>query len=189
MRWHRLLQMMGVMFIPFFLSGCWSSLELRNTGMVTGIGIDKLENGQYRLILQLLSATDKEGEKEASSSPIMLSQTGTSLFEMERGLIRDAKRRLMFMHTKVILMGESAARDNVLWPLDTWTRDTQPPLNGYLLISKEDVSSISDTPTGFPENPFFAWSKGMDNLALQRSRIHCWTRLKIHVKVEEGFGC
>lgn len=153
------------------LSGCGSSLELRNTGIVTGVGIDRLENGQYRLTLQLLSATSRQGQK-AGTSPITIALEGTSFFEILRSMIRDSKRRLMFMHARVILMSEAAARHDVLWPLDTWTRDTQPSLKSYLMITKENVQDIPEIPTVFHDSPSFELAKGMENFAFTVKVVH-----------------
>ena len=54
------------------LTGCWDQRELSNIALVTGMAIDKGENGKYKLTVEAINATELNGKTAAGNSPTVV---------------------------------------------------------------------------------------------------------------------
>ena len=61
----------------------------------------------------------------------------------------------------MVIIGETAARDDILHPLDVWRRDQMPRLNSYVLVTPDDPKEILTVPALFKNDSAFELVTGM----------------------------
>ncbi|QQK79396.1 Ger(x)C family spore germination protein [Salicibibacter cibi] len=127
-------------------AGCWSGSDLDEVAMVFGSGLDKTDDG-YELSVEILQSSGEVTAEESVHEGIVLSMERETLFDAVRSMIRQEKRRLIFTHTNMIVLGESLAVDNLTTPIDILKRDQMPRLNSLLLITTDDPKDILETST------------------------------------------
>ncbi len=122
-------------------SGCWSRRELNELAIVTGIGIDKIDN-QYMLSLQVLNMGQAGSEAPGgggggSSLPVTTQYIkADSVFEGIRRLTTQLPRKLYFAHIRVLVFGEALAREGLRDILDLFVRDHEIRPDFYLIVTK-----------------------------------------------------
>ncbi|MCI0184450.1 Ger(x)C family spore germination protein [Sulfoacidibacillus ferrooxidans] len=156
-------QMILYGLLSISVTGCWSSLELRDSAIVSGIGIEKVGAQQFRLIVEIIGAQMGKGGTSTKGRTI-LTGTGQTALTIEREMIRDAKRRIVFTHTKSLVMSSTVAREDLYWVFDTWIRDQQPHLAAYLFVTHDPVKQVLHDSTSCGANAAFPLSSGMENI-------------------------
>lgn len=139
------------------LTGCWSSKEIEDRGLTTGIAMDKGQESalEKRLRKQgggyakknVLTSTyqfinpqstgmkNKEGDSQ-SKPYINMSETGDSIHQMTRELSLRTDRPMFSPHLKVIIISAGLARTYSLEQLlDQYFRDNEIRLSCLVLIS------------------------------------------------------
>jgi Ger(x)C family germination protein len=111
----------------------------------------------YRLSLQLLRLTATTGTQgETASEPsktFVISDTGSSLFEMERDMFGQSSKSLYFEHLNAIVISENAVKKNGLQPLlDFFLRDSEMRWRIKVFITPGEARPILEfvPPTGEP---------------------------------------
>ena len=138
-----------IVALLILLTGCWSSMEIDQTVLVHGAGIDKAEE-KIRFSVELVKPGSQdipEGEGQGSSKHIILEKDADTMLDAARDLITDAKRRLDFGHTDVWIIGEQLAKEDFIHTLDAIRRDQMLRLNSYLFVSHDSPADILRTPT------------------------------------------
>ncbi|MCM3267908.1 Ger(x)C family spore germination protein [Paenibacillus elgii] len=121
-------------------TGCWSRRELNELAIVTGIGIDKLDN-QYLLSLQMLNmgqaGSEAPGGGGGSSLPVTTQYIkADSVFEGIRRLTTKLPRKLYFSHIRVLVFGETLAQEGLRDILDLFVRDHEIRPDFFLVVTK-----------------------------------------------------
>lgn len=138
----------------FLLTACWSNQEIDDEALVHGVGMDKAGD-QYRFNVEIVKPGSQFGlsrtVEQKGGENIILDIESDSLLNGARELIRKAKRRLYFGHTRVWIVGEELAKENSLRLLDQIRRDQMNRINSYVFISEDDPRDILSTPTLYEE--------------------------------------
>jgi len=140
-----------IVILPL-LTGCWNRTEINDIAIVLGIAVDKLENEQIQLSLQIavpkaLGTSESGQGSGATKSTIMISSKGKSIMEVYRTIQEKVPREVFFAHSRVIIVGEALARDSVSSILDFFSRYRQAHLRNYLLFTKgKAVDILKSTP-------------------------------------------
>ncbi|PWI57490.1 Ger(x)C family spore germination protein [Sulfoacidibacillus thermotolerans] len=143
MKIHSLLLIALSLLLSLPLTGCWSSLELRDAAIVSGLGIEKVKRQTYRLTVEVISGKNTQGSASANkSNRILFTKSGHTVLSIERNMIRDVKRRLIFTHAKSLVISDQVAKEDLFWLLDTWVRDQQPRLIAYLFVTPDSVEEV-----------------------------------------------
>jgi spore germination protein KC len=130
------------------LTGCWSRVEVNDLSIVTATAIDKLEDGNIRLTLQIAipmmlgpigTVGGGAGEKKAT---VIVSEKGETVLEANRRLQEKLPRKLFFSHSRIIIIGEKLARDGVSPLLDFFSRHRESRLRSFILIAKGEAADI-----------------------------------------------
>lgn len=114
-----------------FLSGCWSKQELNELAIISGMSIDKNEEGRYIKTIQLLNPSSVAGGLQgggAGQSPAVTvySATGDSVLEAHFNAITKISRKLYHAHANLIVVGEEVAQEDGLENvLDAFERDPE----------------------------------------------------------------
>ncbi|WP_406687873.1 Ger(x)C family spore germination protein [Rossellomorea vietnamensis] len=136
-----------IMFISFFLSGCWSKKELTDLAIVAAMGVDKAEDGKYVMTLQIINPGNVAGGMRGGGSqspPVTIySATGDNLVEASRRASSKISRRLYYAHTNLVVMGENLAREEgVATFIDAIDRDHEFRITTTMVIANN--SSAED---------------------------------------------
>lgn len=123
-----------LIFVIFFLAGCWDKKELNEVAVVMGVGIDKAET-EYKVSAQVIKPpSGEEGGGGGSELPTWsVSATGKTIMGAIRNLNELSPRRLYWAHLQVIIFGDELAREGVS-PLISWFERDRDSRAGALLI-------------------------------------------------------
>lgn len=141
------LLMMFCLILPL-LAGCWSKLEVNDVAIVTAVGLDKTDKGTILLSLELavprlLGVTNQTGgEKLETKAGWIMSAEGETILEAYRYIQQKVQRRIVFYHSKVIVIGEKLARSGVLPVLDFFERYKQSQIKSHILFAKSNVVEV-----------------------------------------------
>lgn len=152
------LRRLPLLLILLLLLGSCGKLELNQMAMVMATGLDKEKNGKIRVTAQIVRPSDARGSTGAPSGgtgqPVWtVSAEGSSIFEAIRNLGRFTSRRVFWAHNRVIVVGESLARDDITDLLDFFTRNHELRMNTWIVATPGKASELVDTKTGLEVVP------------------------------------
>lgn len=133
----------------FPLTGCWSSTQLNELGVITAIGVD-LSDQQFLVTVQMINPGEiaaRKGGGEMRAPVTIYQQKGPSLFEAIRKLTIDTPRRSYFAHLQMLIIGEELARKKGISEiLDLFSRHREIRTDFYIAVSRgvkaEDILKI-----------------------------------------------
>ncbi|TDT51946.1 Ger(x)C family spore germination protein [Fonticella tunisiensis] len=131
------------------LPGCWNRRELSSLSIVQAIGIDKTEDGQINLSIQIIkpgeikSPSSKEGGGGSGQEAVWISaSTGKTFFDALRNATFESSRKLYLSHCTIVIIGEEVAKSGIGPILDFWGRDHEPQLTSFILVAKGMAKDI-----------------------------------------------
>lgn len=127
------------------LTGCWSRTEINDVAIVLGVALDKGENENIRLALQIAKplALGSAGSNQSSGeSTLMISAEGENIMEVYRIIQEKLSRKIFFGHSRVIIIGEELARDGISPILDFFSRYRESHLRYFILFTKDNAIDI-----------------------------------------------
>ncbi|WP_245917761.1 Ger(x)C family spore germination protein [Alteribacillus bidgolensis] len=146
------------------LSGCWSNRELPDLALVSALGIDKAENGQYVGTIQVINPGNVAGGEGtqgtgSESAPITTyTALGGNLTEINRRVSSQVSRRPYYAHTNLLVIGEKLAREEGIAKIfDSLERDPEFRTTTKAVIATnntkvEDIISTLTTIDKIPSN-------------------------------------
>ncbi|MFD1065156.1 Ger(x)C family spore germination protein [Oceanobacillus locisalsi] len=101
------------------LSGCWSSIELKELAIVSAYAIDKKEDGTYVGTFQLINPMNvpsalQGGASGQNPSITTYTTTGGNPLEIADRASKKVSRDLYFAHTSLLVVSEELAREEGL---------------------------------------------------------------------------
>ncbi|PKU52215.1 MULTISPECIES: Ger(x)C family spore germination protein [Lysinibacillus] len=171
-RKHRYIRYLLVITVSFLLTGCWSSKEIEDLGLIVGTSLD-LETGDVsseeqqdaryanRELLTITnqfitSETTVSGTKEGALPERAyknVTETGDAVLPTLRNMLLKVDKRSFAEHSKVIIIGEELASTvNLQQTLDFFLRELEIRPSGQLLIAQNRASQALETnePTKIP---------------------------------------
>ncbi|MGM0880392.1 MAG: Ger(x)C family spore germination protein [Bacillota bacterium] len=148
------------LLLLFPLSGCWNRRELNELGISVGIGIDKAEKG-YRVSVQVVNPGEVAAAKTSGNrTPVTLYEaTGDTIFEAIRKMTTISPRVIYLAHLRVLVFGESLAREGIENPLDHFSRDHEIRTDFFIVIAKgstaKDVLKVLTPIEKLPANKLY----------------------------------
>ncbi|GGE33524.1 spore germination protein KC [Pullulanibacillus camelliae] len=131
-----------LLFCAPLLSGCWDKVELNELGIVNAIAIDKANNGDYLITVQLLSPSEIASQYPSNRvTAITYQATGKTILEAIRKLSTSVSRRLYFAHLRIFIFGETMAQEGIRKSLDFFYRDHELRTDFYLLVAKHSTGA------------------------------------------------
>lgn len=128
------------LFIMVILTGCWGKSELKDVGIVSGIGIDKGEDNGYDLTTQTIKPGNPFGG--SPTSVFIQSSSGKTVFDAIRNFIITAKKKQIFQHIHAVIIGKDIALTGVNPVLDFFIRDHEPRFSMDLFIAEDRAKEI-----------------------------------------------
>ncbi|PTX59343.1 spore germination protein KC [Melghirimyces profundicolus] len=131
-------------FLPLCLltTGCWDYRELDNRAVVMGMGIDKAEDGRYRISFQIANpnrvaqqAGGQSGGGGPAGSPVTTyAVTGSNITEAIRKATENVPRQIFLAHQRLEVISEAVAREGIGPLLDVMERDPQGSIHIPVLV-------------------------------------------------------
>ncbi|MBU3574144.1 Ger(x)C family spore germination protein [Priestia aryabhattai] len=150
-----------MMTMTFLLTSCWSKKELTDLAIVAAMGVDKTENGQYNLTLQIINPGNVAGGLVGggggtSSPPITIySASGDNIVEASRRASSRISRRLYYAHTNLVVIGEKLAREEGVDSLiDAFDRDPEfRATSSFVIANRSTAADLVKTLTPVDKIP------------------------------------
>lgn len=124
-------------------SGCWNKDEPKELASINSILYDILDDGKYRLVLEVLDPVPLSGSEDAfkiTKSPLNpITGEGNSIREVLVNLSRSMEKRMFAGHNKVRFFTESFARKGMLPILEVSSRDRLMDETPLMIIIKNET--------------------------------------------------
>ncbi|WP_044642215.1 Ger(x)C family spore germination protein [Risungbinella massiliensis] len=127
-----------ILLLLFMTTGCWSKKELNELAIMSGVGIDKTEDGEFQLTAQVILPSEIATQTGGGNrTPVVIyKETGKTIFETVRKLTKYSPRKLYWSHLRVIVFGEALAKEGIAKAIDFISRDHEMRTDFYLLVAK-----------------------------------------------------
>lgn len=126
-----------LLFAPSVLAGCWDQRELSQITVVTGMAIDKGENGKYLLNVEGINAQELNNRTASGFAPsIVYGLEGNSVEELSQKMNVAMSRDLIYSHMKTLIIGEKVAEDGMLEFIDYLERDREIRDDFNILVAR-----------------------------------------------------
>ncbi|KPB06542.1 Ger(x)C family spore germination protein [Bacillus sp. CHD6a] len=128
--------------VLILLTGCWDKVELNEISIVTGIAIEKGDKAKFRVTVETINAPQLSADQPGSGTPVITFQEeGNSLAELSERMNVGLSRKLIYSHTRIIVIDELLAKDGVGDVLDFLERTGEFRNDFNILISRGTKAS------------------------------------------------
>lgn len=127
-----------LLLLGLLVSGCWNRREMNDLAIAVGMGIDKADNGEYEVFVQVVDPSEVSARKPSGNrAPVTLySAKGNTVFQAIRRMTTITPRKVYFSHLRIFVFGEEMAREGISKPLDFLSRDQELRTDFYLVVAK-----------------------------------------------------
>jgi spore germination protein KC len=137
MKANKVVTAMLVVLLLSFSTGCWNRRELNDLAITVGLGIDKTDTNQYRVSVQVVEPEEAAVKKRSGRSPVTLySETGNTIMEALRKMTLTSPRKMYMAHLRILIIGETLAREGITDVLDLMLRDHEMRTDFFVAIAK-----------------------------------------------------
>ena len=128
-----------ILIAMFLLNGLNNSREINDLAIVSAIGIDKVDDTNYRVSAIVLNPSKEESGSGSSSSSKMILYEGedSTIQEAIRKMILESPRKLYLAHMELLLISESVAKEDLTNVLDFFIRDNEGSNKFLFVLAKE----------------------------------------------------
>lgn len=149
-----------LIIVLLFTTGCWNRREINELAITLAIGLDTTMDGQYLVTAQVVNPGEVAAMGTGGSSSVVIYQAkGETVFEAFRKMTREAPRKIYPSHLRILVIGESLAKEGIGKPLDLLFRDWELRSDFYISIAKgmnaEDILKVPTTLEKIPANHLF----------------------------------
>jgi spore germination protein KC len=128
-----------ICMLSFLLVGCWDRIEVNDLALVMATGLDKAADQKLRVTSQIATPT-QGGQSAASSSNqlpfLVVSTVGANAQSAFQKMQEELSRRIYLPHRRVLIIGESLAKQGLQPILDRLTREPSSRLDTFVLVAK-----------------------------------------------------
>lgn len=142
------------------LTGCWNRREMNELAINMGLGIDK-DNKGYLLTAQVVEPREVASKQGGGGhSPVTVYQaSGKTIYEAIRRITEESPRRLYLSHLRVLVLGESLAKEGIAPVLDFLSRNHEMRTDFFIVVAKdskaEDTLKVLTAIEEVPANKLF----------------------------------
>lgn len=127
----------------FFTTGCWDSSEVNDIAIELAWGIDKAPNKKVKISAQVIIPSKMSGGQGGGTGGLskgkpyfVVSSDGMNTLDAIQRMQTKLSRQVFRGHRRVIVIGESMARQGIKDIFDTYTRDPNLKLRTDIFIVK-----------------------------------------------------
>jgi len=128
-----------IFFLSLTLTGCWNYSEINDSVIVAGAAIDKAEDNQIRLTVELVEIDEYSLEQNFKS--LIVEATGNGFMDTSRALIRTVAKKLYWGHATSIIISKEIAQEGISEILNWIIRDQEPSPAIEIYVSTEDTAA------------------------------------------------
>jgi spore germination protein KC len=147
---NRLLLVLFILVNVALLSGCWDRKELNDLAIVTGVGIDEINERKIELTVQMLIPKASGGAQMMGSvssggeggGTLIRTGTGATAADAISNLQEKTPRQLFWGHTEVIIFGEKVAKKGIIKYLDFLSRHRLSRLRAHVFVCKGKAMDV-----------------------------------------------
>ncbi len=122
------------------LCGCGNYRELNDLSIVTGVAIDKNDDG-YRLSFLIANSQKAQtSSKEGEAQTTVYSGTGENLTAAVKAIDAKSSKQLYYGHINVVVISEEVGKDGFLKIADTLLRDPETRKQFNILQAKDSTA-------------------------------------------------
>lgn len=170
---HPILLFFILLAIVSLLTGCIRG-ELDEMVILSAIGIDQTENDKVKLTLALID-TRPTDQQEAKGIHVYTSE-GDTIFDAARALIDKVGKQPIWPYIKIVVLGQSVTKTNILPYLDFLNRNNAVQPNPYILLAKKDAGDIIKAKVDFSSIPAVIIEKMLE----QQGEVAFTPAIKLH---------
>jgi spore germination protein KC len=131
-----------LLWMVSLLTGCWNKRELNEMAIVMAMGVDKVEEtGEYRVTFQVVNpgtvAPGTTGGGGNGTPVTIFSGTEKTLFKAVRKTSQKVPRQLFFSHMKLLVIGETIAKEGIQDLIDFFERNPETRLTTKVLVTRD----------------------------------------------------
>ncbi|PAE26150.1 Ger(x)C family spore germination protein [Bacillus sp. 7894-2] len=169
---------LSLTLVMISLSGCWSSKEIEELGLIIGTAIDLNNEGEnedqqsghvFKLTNQLITAETANNATNGGESQVSayknITESGDAVLPAVRKMILRNDKRAFGEHAKIIVIGEELARSyNLEQVLDFFRREQELRPSTLIVIAEGSASKTleSNEPTVIPAIQLVEMIKSME---------------------------
>jgi len=143
------------------LTGCWNRRELDTLSVVQAVGIDKTEDDEISLTLQLLKPDAVKTEAIGGKAVWIVTTKGKTIFDAIRNAPMQVDRKTFWAFNKIIIIGEQTAKAGIAPLLDMYIRDPEVRELMYMFVARGKAAEIIEAEHEQEKIP----AKAIENLA------------------------
>ncbi len=130
-----------LILISLLFNGFKDARQLNDLTIVSAIGIDINDNGEYIVTTQVLNPQKSESDTSSSTaSPVIVHTTSSNSVQAAlRKTIEQSPNKLYLAHMELLLLSEKAASNDLLDTLDFFLRDNEGNNNFMLVVTKDST--------------------------------------------------
>jgi len=145
--------------IQIITTGCWNRRELNELAITLAMGIDLNEDGKYLVTAQVVNPGEITTKARGHAPVIIFQAKGDSMLEAFRKMTMEAPRKIYPSHLRILVIGESLAKEGIGKPLDLLLRDWELRSDFYIAVAKgkkaEDILKVPTSLERIPANKLF----------------------------------
>jgi spore germination protein KC len=120
------------------LTGCWDQRELSDISLITGMALDKGENGTFKLTVEGINTTELNNQTAQGNSPsIVFSLEGDTIVELSHKMNIAFSRTLLYSHMRVFVISKDIASSGMMDFLDAFERSREFRDDFDIILAKE----------------------------------------------------
>lgn len=128
------------MFPVLILAGCWDRVELNDLAIVTAAAIDKSEDDQVEISLEIFIPKSMGGSSQEVGGngdiTMLMSHKGSNLADALSKLQKEMPRKIFWGSCNVFIFGEDLVEEGIQHHLDFLLRHPQPREGSFTFISE-----------------------------------------------------
>lgn len=155
----------ALLFLTAVCGGCRDRTDVNLLAVVIGVGVDRVNGPEpFRLTVQVVNSASVKGPGEGGGGQekpfLLITGQGKSLDEAVNNLAKTAPRKLLFSHSKVIVLGKALAETDITDVTDYFARSRQFRLTNKVVVAEKTAKEVLEAKSDIEKLP----AMGLDTL-------------------------
>lgn len=122
------------------LTGCWNYEEIENRFVVSGMAVDKGQQGhRYRLTFEVLDIANSAQNGPMKSK--LIQSDGNTIADAVDNASKISEKNLYYSNCKIVIFSKQIAQEGLTQVMDWFNRDPKPRFTVQAFVSLEDTAA------------------------------------------------